>query len=91
MAQVSSQLFGAKFAGKREVFRFLTHDCGVYLSSFETMTVFHMRDIVSNKRTKILSKDIKHVIIPQFEGLACKNLMDFALKYDEVMRALPLV
>ena len=64
MAKVSAQLFCAKYAGKREVYRFLTHDCGVYLSSFETMTVWHMRDIVSNKRKKILSKDVKHVIIP---------------------------
>ena len=64
---------------------------GAYLSGFETMTVWHMKDLVNGNRKMLKSKDIKHVIIPQFEGLAIKHLMEFAMQYDDVMAALPLV
>ena len=91
MAMVSAQSFGAKYAGKREVYRFLTHDVGAYLSSYETMTVWHMKDLVNGKRKMLKAKDIKHVTVPQFEGLAIKDLLEFARSYDEVIAALPLV
>ena len=91
LAVVSAQSFGAKYAGKREVYRFLTHDVGAYLSSYETMTVFHMKDLVNGKRKMIKAKDIKHVTVPQFEGLSIKDLLEFAKPYDEVLAALPLV
>ncbi len=66
-------------------------DVGAYLSSIETMTVWHMKDLVNGNRKMIKSKDIKHVIIPQFEGLAIHDLMDFARQYDDVLAALPMV
>ena len=91
LAVVSAQSFGAKYAGKREVYRFLTHDVGAYLSSYETMTVFHMKDLVSGKRKMLKAKEIKHVTVPQFEGLAIKDLLEFARPYDDVLAALPLV
>ena len=62
--QVPAQSFGAKFASKREVWRFLSCECGAYLSSYETMTIFHMRDLVANKRTLIKSALMKHVNVP---------------------------
>merc|ERR1712091_168034 len=37
------------------------------------------------------AKDIKHVTVPQFEGLAIKDLLEFARPYDEVIAALPQV
>ena len=64
MTMVSAQSFGAKYAGKREVYRFLTHDVGAYLSSYETMTVWHMKDLVNGKRKMLKAKDIKHVTVP---------------------------
>ena len=50
-----------------------------------------MKDLVNGNRRMIKSKDIKHVIIPQFEGLAIHDLMEFAGQYDDVMAALPMV
>ena len=91
MAVVSAQSFGAKYAGKREVYRFLTHDVGAYLSSYETMTIWHMKDLVNGMRKMLKAKEVKHVTIPQFEGLAIKDLLEFARPYDQVIAALPLV
>ena len=88
--QVPSVVFKAKYQSKREVYRFLTNDCGIYLSSYETMTVWHMRDLVANKRRPIRSDQVKTIIIPQFEGLAVEDLLTYAMQYPEVMRALPL-
>ena len=56
--RVSAASFGAKYASKREVYRFLTSEVGVYLSSYETMTVYHMRDLVSGKRRIIKAKEV---------------------------------
>ena len=62
--KVTAKDFASKYWDKVEVYHFLTHDCGVYLSSYDTMTVWHMRDLVSGARKKILGKDVKHLTIP---------------------------
>ncbi len=36
LALITAQEFGAKFSSKREVYRFLASECGVYLPSYET-------------------------------------------------------
>ena len=89
--KVPASAFGAKYASKREVYRFLTNDVQVYLSSYETMTVWHMRDLCSKKRRMIKSENVRHIIIPQFEGLAIEDLLSYASQHSNVMEALPLV
>ena len=73
------------------MYRFLTSECGVFLSSFETMTIWHLRDLVAGLRTKINSKDIKVIQIPYYEGLYMKDLWEYAESkpYDLVMRCFP--
>ena len=90
LVRVPSVAFGAKYTSKREVYRFLTNDCAVYLSSYETMTVWHMRDIVANKRRSIKSDKMRHIIIPQFDGLTIEDILQYGRQYDEVMQTLPL-
>ena len=63
---------------KREVYRFLTSDAGVYLSSYQTMTVFHMRDLVAGKRRMIKAVDVKFINVPYFEGLSIDEMLEFA-------------
>ena len=62
--KVNPIAFASKFASKREVWRFLSCDCSCYLSSYETMTIWHLRDIVANKRTMIKCKEVKVINIP---------------------------
>ena len=36
MASLTAQEFGAKFQSKREIYRFLSTECGIYLPTYET-------------------------------------------------------
>jgi len=89
--KVSAKEFEAKYADKVEVYKFLTHDCGVYLSDYDTMTVWHMRDLCSGKRRRIYGKDVKHLNVPHFEGLTIKNMLAFGNNFDKVRESLPIV
>ena len=70
--------FGAKFQSKREIYRFLTHDCSCYLSSYESMTIYHMADLVAGKRRRIKQAAVKVITIPQFEGLKIETMLEYA-------------
>ena len=89
--KVSAKQFESKYADKVEVYKFLTHDCGVYLAPYDTMTVWHMRDLCSGKRRRIDGKDVKHIMVPQFEGLAIKHMLTFGSNFTSVMESLPIV
>jgi len=56
---VNANSFGAKYQSKREVYRFLSHDCGAYVSSYESMTIFHLRDLIAGRRKRIKAVDVK--------------------------------
>ena len=81
--------FAAKYRDKQEVYHFLSHDCGIYLSSYETVTIWHLRDLISGKRTKIKGTEVKHLSVPMYESLNIKEFLAFAKDYPEVMMALP--
>ena len=49
-----------------------------------------MRDLCGSKRLRIKADDVKHIVIPQFDGLAIEDLLNYASNYPEVMRALPI-
>ena len=83
--------FGAKFQDKREVYHFLTYDCGAYLPPYDNVTIFHMRDLAAGTKTIIKGKDILHISIPQFEGLSIESFLEFSKGYTKVRDALPEV
>ena len=91
MVSVDASAFAAKYQSKREVYRFLTHDCGIYLPTYETVTVYHMRDIVANKRRKIKSTDVKHISVPNFEGLKIETMLEYAEQHPDAMEVLPII
>ena len=51
--RVTAKDFAAKMRDKTEVYHFLSHEVGAYLSPYDTMTVWHMRDLMSGKRRRI--------------------------------------
>ena len=61
---VTSQAFASKFQGKREVYRFLSSEAKIYLPPYETVTIFHLRDLAGNKRTRIKQDAVKHIDVP---------------------------
>jgi hypothetical protein len=92
-AQVSidAKTFGAKYQSKREVYRFLTHDCGAYLANYQSMTIFHMKEIVAGPRTRVKEADVKQLNVPHFEGLKMDTFLSYAANKPAVMQALPSV
>ena len=52
---MTSAAFGAKCSSKREVYRFLSHEAGVYLPAYDSVTVWHMRGMMAQKRRKVLA------------------------------------
>ena len=52
---INAKEFSSKFSSKREVYRFLSTECGIYLAPLENMTVWHLKDISCSKKKKIKS------------------------------------
>jgi len=77
MVKVTAAQFAAKYKEKREVWRFLTGEVRAYLPAYDNVTVWHLRDLASGKRTVIKSENIKHINVPQFEHLAIKDMMEY--------------
>ena len=67
----------------------MTSQCRIYLPSKETVTIAHLRDILTNVRRKIKCEDVKVFNVPYFEQLTIERMLEFASQYEEVMRALP--
>jgi hypothetical protein len=53
-----------------EVYRFLSSEVRAYLPSYETVTVWHLRDLAMGVKTIIKCDAVKVIDVPQFEGLA---------------------
>ena len=88
---VGAKQFGSKFKDKRETYHFLSHECGLYLSSYDTMTIWHLRDLVAGTRTKIKGKDVFYLNVPQYEHLGIKEFIEYASEHPKAMRALPMI
>ena len=89
--KITVKEFAAKYNDKAECYKFLAGDCGVYLPHYDNVTVWHLQDLASGKRKRILGKDVKHLMVPQYEGLAVKNILGFGGTYELVIQSLPAV
>ena len=50
--QITAKEFAAKYNSKRECYNFLAVDAGVYLPSYEQVTIFFLKDIISGKKKR---------------------------------------
>ena len=89
--KVSAQSFAAKYNSKVEIFRFLATDCDVYLPDYNDVSIFHLKDLAANKRTKIYNSEMKNIKVPYFKGLSIEKMLEFAKGYPDALRALPMV
>ena len=48
--RTSAKEFASKFSTKRECFTFLTIDCKAYLPSYDTLTIYFMKDLITGKK-----------------------------------------
>ena len=88
--KMPASVIGAKMKSKNEVYRFLASEVRAYLSSYETMTVYHLRDLFSGQKKLILAEEVKHISVPFFEGLKIEEMLKFAFSYEEVFKRLPV-
>ena len=72
-----------------EVYRFLSSEVRAYLPGYETVTVWHLRDLAMGVKRIIKCDDVKVIAVPQFEGLAIKEIFEFAMNSPAVEAALP--
>ena len=87
---VPAKEIGSKMQSKREVYRFLSSEVKAYLGAFETMTIWHLRDIESGDKSLLLSKDVKHISVPNYKDLTIEKMVAFARGHPVVMNALPI-
>ena len=45
--QVTATAFAAKYKSKREIFNFLTMDVKAYLHTYDTVSIYFLKDLVS--------------------------------------------
>ena len=72
-----------------EIYRFLSSEVRAYLPSYETVTVWHLRDLANTKKTIIPCDEVKVIDVPQFEGLTIQDIFNFASSDQNVENALP--
>ena len=51
--------------------------------------MFHCKDLASGSKTIIKASAVKHINVPQFDGLTVEDMLDYANDKPEVWRALP--
>jgi hypothetical protein len=47
---ISAKEFEAKYKSKREIFTFLTVECGAYLPPYDTVTIYFLKDLLSGHK-----------------------------------------
>ena len=52
--------------------------------------IFHLRDLCCGNRTRIKSTEVKHLGVPLFEGLSTSDILEWASRYPQVAKALPV-
>ena len=75
------------------MYRFLSAEVAAYLPPYETVSVFHLRDLCAKRRRILKCTEIKVVQLPHYDGLFILDLLGFAENYQNgiAMQALPLV
>ena len=74
-----------------EVYRLISYECRLYVPSIETVTIAHLKDIITNKKISIHLDNIKPINVPYYKGLSIEKILAFAGKYEIVQNAFPVI
>ena len=72
-----------------EVYRLISYECRLYVPSIETVTIAHLKDIITNKKISIHLDNIKPINVPYYKGLSIEKILTFAGKYEIIQNAFP--
>ena len=72
-----------------EVYRLISYECRLYVPSLETVTIAHLKDIITNKKLSIPLDNVRPINVPFYKGLSVERILDFAGKYVSVQNTFP--
>jgi len=52
-----------------------------FLPSYDTTTIFHLKDLAYGRRTIMKNKDAKPYEAPHYEGLSIEDMLEFSKQY----------
>ena len=58
---------------------------------YATVTIFHLRDLASGKRSRISCDDVRVFQVPHYDGLTTEDILKWAKSYPAVAEALPIL
>ena len=63
--------------------------CSPFFSSTDQVTIYFLKDQISGAKKRVRGPDVQHITIPAYEGLALKNIAEFAGQHPQVNDYLP--
>ena len=102
--QVTALAFASKYKSKREVYNFLAVEVKAYLPSYDTLTIYFLKDLVNGTKKSnwtrhyfkiwiflivIKSDNMQHLTVPQYDSLKVDNMIAIIEQHPEVYKFLP--
>ena len=99
--RISAAEWQSKYKSKKENFEFLTVELGAWLSSYDTVTIYFCKDLVSGKKkckctspsndtcADIKCDKVKVKFAPQYESLSLERIFAKARDWPDVWEYLP--
>ena len=77
MTQISALVLAAKARDKRELHRLVGTTLKIYIPGMESITVYHMKDLFSGDKNKVMCDKVKHFSVPYFDNLTVEDMLNF--------------
>ena len=70
--------YAAKYQTKKEVYDFLTQNVKAVCPPADTVTIWHLRDMVSGVKGYIKGTEMKYLTVPYYEDLTIDKMLTWA-------------
>ena len=82
--KVHAKSFSAKFGTKNEVWRFLATEARIYVPDYQTITIWHCKDLAAGTKKPIFCDEVKIIFVPQYEAVSTHSLSHPSLAQTRV-------
>ena len=79
----------SKWRSKTELYNMLTREGKVYLPPKQDATQSFLREIMMGKKKYVSRENVKVIKLPQYKGLAVRDILNFANRNIHIERFLP--
>ena len=87
--KLTAEELGAKARDKVEVYHLCAYVFGAYVPDIDQVSTWHLRDLITNVKTRINSHTVKYLHVPNYEHLAVEDFLDIIEQYPFVQMCLP--